>query len=263
MASSDTTGKRIKAKRLKTGLSQAELADKVGVTQPTIANWETGRIVPSADKLRDLGKIIGRINLSRENRTEGLTNNAKPSDEVSDDEDQMPSLSAFGAWVNRERNKRGLSVPQLADSAGVSAPTIYGIESGTINNPRDKTQRKITKALGTELPSDIADDARETASISGLGELIDFNPHEEDEIPTEAGIYVLYDISARPIYVGQASSIKRRIREHSEKFWFRAPIVQTGAYILVGDATTRAQIEKILIKFLKSNAVLNIQNVER
>jgi hypothetical protein len=70
-------------------------------------------------------------------------------------------------------------------------------------------------------------------------------------------------ISDRPIYVGQGQKISARLRDHREKFWFKQPIVQNAAFVGVADKVLREQIEKVLIKFLKSNAVLNQQNVVR
>jgi hypothetical protein len=47
------------------------------------------------------------------------------------------------------------------------------------------------------------------------------------------------------------------------EFWFKQPIVDAAAFIPIEDEKLRKQVEKILIRFLKSNAVLNKQNVER
>ena len=69
-------------------------------------------------------------------------------------------------------------------------------------------------------------------------------------------MYVFYDISDRPVYVGKAAVIRDRVRNHYEKFWFKSPIVDHAAYIEIQDERLRTQIEQILIKFLKSNAVL-------
>ena len=74
---------------------------------------------------------------------------------------------------------------------------------------------------------------------------------------------MFYDVSERPIYVGQGADIKARIRTHREKFWFRSPIVFTGAYVKIDDKGLREKVETLLIRFLKSNAVINKQNVER
>ncbi|MCK5797579.1 MAG: hypothetical protein KAI47_10370, partial [Deltaproteobacteria bacterium] len=72
-----------------------------------------------------------------------------------------------------------------------------------------------------------------------------------------------YDVSERPIYVGKAARISRRVKEHEEKFWFRSPIVQRALYVEIKDETLRHQVEQVLIKFLKSHAVINKQSVER
>ncbi|MDQ2764445.1 MAG: GIY-YIG nuclease family protein [Pseudomonadota bacterium] len=96
-----------------------------------------------------------------------------------------------------------------------------------------------------------------------MGEWFNFDPQSYADWPNAAGIYVLYDISDRPIYVGQGQQISVRLRDHRDKFWFRRPIVQNAAYLGIDNKQLREQIEKILIKFLKSNAVLNQQNVDR
>lgn len=98
---------------------------------------------------------------------------------------------------------------------------------------------------------------------SGFGSLTDFDPYDAEDRPKLSGVYVFYDISDRPIYVGQAKNISNRVKAHSDKFWFKRPIVERAAFIEIRAATLRSQIEQILIKFLKSNAVLNKQGVDR
>jgi len=118
-------------------------------------------------------------------------------------------------------------------------------------------------ALGTQVPPDTAAGIAEEAAVPGLGSLEDFDPHSDSDRPTEPGIYVLYDISERPVYVGEGKNVRKRIKDHEEKFWFKRPIVETASWIQVKDDTLRVQIETLMIKFLKSNAVINKQNVER
>jgi len=93
--------------------------------------------------------------------------------------------------------------------------------------------------------------------------LTDFDPHDDDDLPEVAGIYVFYDVSDRPVYVGKAQNIAKRVGDHSEKFWFKYPIVSHAAYIEIVDKELRHQVEQILIGFLKSNAVINKQSVTR
>jgi hypothetical protein len=138
------------------------------------------------------------------------------------------------------------------------------LESGRIANPREGTVRKLEAALGKNLPDEAKREISEEAQIEGVGELKGFNPHDNDDLPAVAGIYVFYDISERPIYVGQSGDIKARIlRDHREKFWFRSPITETGAYVEVADKSLREKVETLLIRFMKSNAVINKQNVDR
>ena len=60
---------------------------------------------------------------------------------------------------------------------------------------------------------------------------------------------MLYDISERPIYVGQGSNIKKRIKDHQEKFWFKRPIVETAAYVEIKDEILRKMWKRFLYVF--------------
>jgi transcriptional regulator with XRE-family HTH domain len=171
--------------------------------------------------------------------------------------------SAFGAWLSKTRTEKGMSVPELASKSGITAPAIYNIESGKSLNPQKETRRRLEQALGASIPADVTKEAERAQEIKGLGSLTDFDPYDEQNLPAVAGVYVFYDIAERPIYVGKAAIIASRVKEHKEKFWFRPPIVINAAYVPVSDATVRHQIEQVLIKFLKSNAVINRQSVER
>lgn len=103
----------------------------------------------------------------------------------------------------------------------------------------------------------------QSAEIRGVGRLTDFDPHSDEDLPRDPGVYVLYDISDRPVYVGKSGNIRDRLRGHVDKFWYRSPIVEKAAYVRVDDAALRGQLEETLIKFLKSNAVINQRLVDR
>jgi hypothetical protein len=145
----------------------------------------------------------------------------------------------------------------------VSAIQIYNIETARTTNPRASTRAALEQALNEQAPRELVEAVEESAEIPGVGRLSDFEPHNEDDYPREPGVYVFYDISDRPVYVGQSRDIRRRVREHVEAFWFKQPIVQTAAYVRVDDDTLRSQLEETLIKFLKSNAVINKSHVDR
>lgn len=51
-------GKRIKELRSELGLSQAQLAEKIGVAQNTVAQYESGKSKISIDVLVNLAKVF-------------------------------------------------------------------------------------------------------------------------------------------------------------------------------------------------------------
>lgn len=242
-------GERLKRARIRNAMTQAELGEKLGVSQALICSWEKSKCDPSKEQKGELKKVLGDWAVERR------------ADLREDEAEQSPG--ALSAWLARARLAKNMSVPELAEAAGLSAPAIYNIENGKISNPRDGTIRKLERTLGSDLSAETKEEIREEATIEGLGEFIEFDPHDESDLPSAPGIYVLYDISERPIYVGQGSDIRRRIRDHQEKFWFKHPIVETAAYVTIEDERLRKSVETLLIRFLKSNAVINKQNVDR
>lgn len=44
----------LKEMRLKRNMTQLQLADKMGIAQPRIVEWETGKILPSAESMQRL-----------------------------------------------------------------------------------------------------------------------------------------------------------------------------------------------------------------
>lgn len=54
-----TLAQRIKALRSKAGLSQTELADKLGVAREDVQDWETGRSAPDIEVFKKLAELFG------------------------------------------------------------------------------------------------------------------------------------------------------------------------------------------------------------
>jgi len=233
-------GKKIKKMRLAAGYSQADIAKKLKVTQATVSQWESGRSSPSSKYLEKVEQVLGKLN-GRD----------------------LSSVSVFGAWLRRTRDDHEMSVPELAAKAKVSPLTIYQVESGVVQRPQDATIKAIESALGVSLPKEFSKELKQESIVEGFGEFTDFDPYDEENLPVSGGIYVFYDISDRPVYVGQGENISRRVRQHAEKFWFKAPVVERGSYISISEKKLRQRVETLLIKFLKSNAIINIKNVNR
>lgn len=248
-------GPKIKKARVRLGIAQGELGRKLlpPVSQALVSQWENEVAYPSQEQKQQIQKILGQSNT--ESRTEDYND--------LHEDDLIEGPSAIGVWLNKERLAKKLSVPELATNSSLSRIAIYNIESGRSQNPQRATIDKLEKALGKKLSVEAKEEAKEEATIEGVGEWFNFDPNSRVEWPNVAGIYVLYDISDRPIYVGQGQKISIRLQDHQEKFWFRPPIVQNAAYVGIDNKLLRERIERVLIKFLKSNAVLNQQNVDR
>lgn len=56
--STNTTGKRIRLQRRVRCLTQAQLADAVGVTQSAVARWEQDQAVPALRHRRLLAEVL-------------------------------------------------------------------------------------------------------------------------------------------------------------------------------------------------------------
>jgi len=52
-------GERIQGLRVKAGLSQEVLAERLGVTRQSVSKWELGQAVPDVDKLVQLARLFG------------------------------------------------------------------------------------------------------------------------------------------------------------------------------------------------------------
>jgi lambda repressor-like predicted transcriptional regulator len=170
----------------------------------------------------------------------------------------------YSNWIREAMDKKGISITQLAEKTGLTYTGIWNILKGYSKKPQNRTIEKIKNVIEVDPPQIKTE--TELTDV-GLGELTDFDPHDVNDHPTCNGVYVFYDVTDRPVYVGRSTSknrsIKDRINEHYEKFWFKRPIVNHAAFIKIEDEKTCIMIERALIRFLKSNAVLNRQLVDR
>ncbi len=174
------------------------------------------------------------------------------------------ALPPLASWMNEQMSKQDLEPQGLAKKTGLSTPTIQNLITGKTENPTSSTVDKIEEAFGEPIPDETAEDMRQDAEVAGIGQMQSFDPYSDEDLPEGPGVYVFYDITERPVYVGKSTTnVRSRIRSHREKFWFRRRIVETGEYIGSDDGKLIKSIETLLIKFMKSNAVLNRKEVER
>ena len=96
---------RIKAQRLANRLTQAALAEKVGVAQPTVGAWETGRLHPNQERIRALEKVIGKLVSGHK---------AEPYE----------TAPIVQNWLSNALSRQNMTAVELSDESGVSPATI-------------------------------------------------------------------------------------------------------------------------------------------
>lgn len=55
----NTSGNKVKDMRIANGLTQRQLADKIGVTQNELSRWESGKVTPKIDKIKLISITLG------------------------------------------------------------------------------------------------------------------------------------------------------------------------------------------------------------
>lgn len=188
-----------------------------------------------------------------------MTNSRQPEIEplVTDEEE-----TSFSSWMRDEMERQGLKIGDLAARTGLTYVGIWNIERGNTKTPRQETRQRIAEALKETVPDAIESDIRkESTELQGL-KWADFTPFDELTIPEEGGVYVFYDVSDRPVYVGMSrKNARNRIKDHQTRFWFKPPVVTRGAFLAVPDEALCKQIESILIKFLGRHLLINDKQV--
>lgn len=177
---------------------------------------------------------------------------------------RKPKEPTYGEWLDETMERQKVSVLALADMTGLSTMGIYNIINEVSLNPQKTTREKIEKALKARPGKEIVEGIASESKVAGMGDLEEFTPHDVAEVPEKKGVYVLYDAFDRPVYVGKAvkQTIRKRIDQHREKFWFRDPIVTKARYIEIRDAALCGKVELLLIRFLGSHNVLNKKGTE-
>jgi transcriptional regulator with XRE-family HTH domain len=245
-------GARLKQARLQARKSQEELANAIGVSQPTISNWERGYPPgPDESELKNIEKSLGRP----------ISEAASASEPENTTDLALWLRKAIETKQRASTDNKSLGV--LATEAGVSVPTIYNIINGTVASPQSRTLKKLQDYFG-EAPPEVKEETSAARDVGQLGEFSQFDPHDDAQWPAEPGVYILYDISERPIYIGKSKiSVASRLRDHETRFWFKRPLVQSAAYVAVKDPRLVLDVEALLIKVLRSLAIVNQKGVVR
>lgn len=184
-----------------------------------------------------------------------------PEDEEVDQD--IEGEGSFGRWLQSELTRQNITITDLASKTGLTYVGIWNIVRGNTRWPREATRERISQALNSAVPSEVETEITTQSSVSGYT-WTDFSPYDLQTIPELGGIYVFYDITDRPVYVGKSNgNVRGRVQDHQTRFWFKQPLVMRGSFLAVADHEMCDKIEMILIKFLGNHALLNFKGVRR
>ncbi|MBS2025749.1 MAG: helix-turn-helix domain-containing protein [Deltaproteobacteria bacterium] len=234
MGKQESVGAVIKRRRVARGLSQGELAEALGVSRSAVSHWETDREAPTDDERAGLEQILG---------------GAKESQE------------SLAAWLGQARRAKGLSLEQLAEKTGLTTERLHALEVGRVTSPRKATLSRLSKALG-KAPKKAVHKMKHDAKVPGVGAVVEFDPHDAHDRPKGAGLYVLLDNNGRPIHVGHAKKLKKRLETLATERWFTRPMVDAGAFVQIASANERERLSSLMLKLLKTSIVVRTREQE-
>ena len=171
---------------------------------------------------------------------------------------------SFGQWLTDQMASKDVTITQLAVKTGITYTGIWNIVNGYTWSPRNDTRKKIASALEVAIPTVVEEQSEAESDLMEGFDWKDFQPHDLDSAPNKPGIYVFYDITDRPVYVGMSnSSVFNRVRDHSTRFWYKRPLVERASFLHIADPALCTKIEWVLIRFLGKHALLNSKGVTR
>lgn len=134
-----TTGQKIKEARKNAGMTQEELANKLGISYVGISQWERDVRNPKKETLQKLADALG-IDISE------LT-----EDNISSSVNQREEYSkiVLGHELQKKREKLGLSQEELATQLQIDFVTLQKYELGILFPSR--SVRSKLKELGIDL----------------------------------------------------------------------------------------------------------------
>lgn len=150
--------RRLRAERAALGLTQAAVAERLGIAQATYAGWETGRTTPGAQHAARIAELLG---VTEEAVVELLGTSLRV------DTTGWPEL---GQLMGRRREVLQLSRAALAHELGTTSRTIMAWELGYRRPPTHQLPA-LARALTVSV-DDLVRALPRRSAPSRLGELI-------------------------------------------------------------------------------------------
>lgn len=134
-----TFGERLRQVRELTGLTQIEVAIKLGTSQPAYQAWEAGRREPNLESLKKLAKVLNTSPnyLLGYNQTESIVK-------------AIPQENTFPKRLRELRKLANLTQKEMAEALNISQPAYVEWEKGRTQPTPDKFPL-IAKVLNTSI----------------------------------------------------------------------------------------------------------------
>jgi transcriptional regulator with XRE-family HTH domain len=156
-------GENIKKARLKAGLTQQELGDRLNVKRQALCNWENGYREPRTSQLE---KIADALGVTIDSLAKGIdtpnTNASTTQDRLSEEEIK----ARIGERIKKARLKAGLTQQELGNMVNVKPQTVGGWERAQ-NAPRMGQIGSIAAALNVSVDYLLAGLAQYASPVVG------------------------------------------------------------------------------------------------
>lgn len=128
-----TLREKLIVSRNKAGLSQMELAERLGVSRQAVSRWESGDTTPSVDKLKTLARIYG-VSLDW---LLGDTADGEPPEAARPEADRNPDEAPAGKEGEKKQKIRAIAI---ALAIIVLAFVCVWFAARNMSNEADSTQ---------------------------------------------------------------------------------------------------------------------------
>jgi transcriptional regulator with XRE-family HTH domain len=144
-------GDNIKKARLKAGLTQQELAGKLGLSHQAIGGWESGYREPRLSQIGEIASLFGVTIDSLANAAPDTASASEPAPvSLRDDAQDECGEAAIGENIKNARLKAGMTQQDLASVIDVKRQTISAYENG-VHAPRVKELPAMASALNVSV----------------------------------------------------------------------------------------------------------------
>ena len=130
-----SNGERLRAARTAAGMSQADLAQRLGVKKTAISAMERG-VVGVTRHIEKFNSIFGDIGLTPTKTKPGPARSAKPKRPARSSKPRSANPESDGQKIRRARIAAGMSQADLAQRLGVTNTAISTIERGVVGVTR-------------------------------------------------------------------------------------------------------------------------------